>query len=319
METKKNPLHNSDQENEKGGISGLGKRLERYALAHERALQNAEYIEHHEQHARKRAVKLKHCGHWLVFRHYYTVDDLRLKSADFCKQHLLCPLCAIRRGAKFLERYLERYQFVTAQNRSLRPYLVTLTLQNGEDLGERYRHLRGSLRRLNRARGNYLSQPTRPFTQFAHADGYVYSIEAKRGNNSGLWHPHVHMLWLCETTPNERALSEEWHKITGDSFIVDVRPLAGDNEEELAKGFSEVFKYALKFSDLSPRDNWQAFEVMRATNLVGSGGSLRGVKVPENLEDELLDELPYIDLFYKYLNGSSAYSCLKVTPVAVNQ
>lgn len=310
---RKNPPQDFGEENTKGGISSLAKRLDRYAAAHERALLNVEYIEACQEHAKKRAVKLKHCGHWLVFRHYYTVDDLRLKSADFCKQHLLCPLCAIRRGAKFLERYLERYYHVVVQNSDLKPYLVTLTLQNGDSLQERYKHLRRALKRLTNSRRNYLNLKDRPFTEFAKAEGYVYSIEAKRGKNSGAWHPHVHMLWLCSTPPDQQKLSKQWHSITKDSFIVDVRPVAGKNEAELASGFSEVFKYALKFSDMSPADNWHAFEVMRASNLVNSGGNLRGVKLPENLEDELLDDLPYVDLFYKYMAGSAVYSCLKIT------
>lgn len=306
IQAKESP-HTIDQES-KGGISQLSKRLERYANAHDRALRNAEYIREEQPHARKRAVKIAHCGHWLVFRHYYTVDDLRLKSADFCKQHLLCPLCAIRRGAKFLENYLQRYELVTAQNSHLKPYLVTLTVKDGESLEERYKHLKNGLKRLTGKRRNYLNLKNRPFTEFAKAQGYVYSIEAKRGKNSGLWHPHVHMVWLCASAPCNERLSEEWHELTGDSFITDVRPIL---QADPASGFAEVFKYALKFSDMSPSDNWAAFETLRATNLVGSGGNLRGVKVPEKLEDELLDELPYIDFFYKFLPDSAVYSCLK--------
>ena len=41
-------------------------------------------------------------------------------------------------------------------------------------------------------------------------------------------------------------LSREWHEITGDSFIVDVRPISQDDP---VSGFIEVFKYAVKFSD----------------------------------------------------------------------
>lgn len=36
-------------------------------------------------------------------------------------------------------------------------------------------------------------------------------------------------------------LSQEWHQLTGDSFIVDVRPF---RQDDIASGFAEVFKYA---------------------------------------------------------------------------
>jgi hypothetical protein len=85
---------------------------------------------------------------------------------------------------------------------------------------------------------------------------------------------------------------EEWHQITRDSFIVDVRPITGDP----AEGFLEVFKYAVKFSDQPPADTWHAYSVSRGNAflalLVASG-----VEVPDELNDELLDDLPYVDLF----------------------
>jgi plasmid rolling circle replication initiator protein Rep len=70
--------------------------------------------------------------------------------------------------------------------------------------------------------------------------GAVWSYEVKRGQNSGEWHPHLHMIALAEQQPSQERLSREWHQITGDSFVVDVRPIVGDP----AEGFLEVFKYA---------------------------------------------------------------------------
>lgn len=55
------------------------------------------------------------------------------------------------------------------------------------------------------------------------------------------------------------AFVEEWHQITGDSFIVDVRPIVGDP----AEGFMEVFKYAVKFSDQPVADTWHAFQTLK--------------------------------------------------------
>ena len=55
------------------------------------------------------------------------------------------------------------------------------------------------------------------------------------------------MIILATSQPSQTDLSTEWHKITGDSMVVDCRPILGDP----AEGFMEVFKYAVKFSDLT--------------------------------------------------------------------
>jgi hypothetical protein len=99
--------------------------------------------------------------------------------------------------------------------------------------------------------------------------GAVWSYEVKRGDNSGQWHPHLHMIALAEVEPSQERLSREWHQITGDSFIVDVRPIVGDP----AEGFMEVFKYAVKFSDQPVADTWHAFQTLKGKRLLALLGA----------------------------------------------
>ena len=70
---------------------------------------------------------------------------------------------------------------------------------------------------------------------------------------------HLHMIALAEFAPDAERLSRDWHEITGDSFIVDVRPISQDDP---ASGFVEVFKYAVKFSDQEPADTVHAWETL---------------------------------------------------------
>lgn len=296
-----------DSEHGADGVAALPDRLDRYSRAHQRALHMSNYAT--ERGERKLGLALSKCGDWLVFRHYYTVDKLRLHSADFCKKHLLCPLCAIRRGAKYVKAYLEKFETVRQAHPTVKPYLVTVTVKDGEDLGERFRHLRKAMKAMMQARRDHLKAPAKNrHVEAAKAIGGVHSIEAKRGANSGLWHPHSHSIWLCHDAPDAVKLSEEWKAWTGDSFIVDVRPIAEDGD--LAKGFVEVFKYALKFSELPEADNWEAHETLSGKRLIDSFGVLRGVEVPDDLTDAPLDDLPFIELFYKYA-GRSGYNLVK--------
>jgi len=247
----------------------------------------------------KTAAGLASCGNYLHFREYFTVGKVRLHSATFCKQHLVCPLCAIRRGAKALGAYLKRWKVIQEERPDLRPYLLTLTVKNGDDLEERQVHLTKSLRKLLDRRRNFNSGvPRAPWTELCRAEGAVYTLELTNKGNG--WHPHCHMIVLATSQPSQTDLSTEWHKITCDSMVVDCRPIMGDPVE----GFMEVFKYAVKFSDLTLADNWHAAQILKGKRLLNSFGSFRGVEIPDSLLDEPLDGLPYFDRFYRYLGDS---------------
>jgi len=292
---KENPDSWSDEIGAQG-IEALPKRVQRYGDAKLRALDIAEYIGG-QTGGLQVSRRVRTCGDYLVFRHYFTVDKVRLHAAQLCMKHLLCPLCAIRRGAKTMKAYLERWEVIQQQKPSLRPYLVTLTVKDGDDLAERFAHLHRGQRELwkrrQRRRGSVLDCVV----------GAVWSYEVKRGSGSGLWHPHLHMIALSETLPSMDALSLEWRNITGDSYIVDVRPISQDDPVE---GFLEVFKYAVKFSDQPPMDTWLCFRTLSGKRLIGSAGCFRSVQVPEELTDDDadLDGLPYANLFYRFVGGA---------------
>jgi len=277
-----------------GGIEALPGRAKRYGKAKSIALDVAQYIGDHEAGQDRLVSLIRSCGDYLLFRHYFTVDQVRLHAGSFCNKHLLCPLCAIRRGSKALKAYLDRWEVIKAEKTALRPFLVTLTVKDGPDLAERFKHLHDSQRELwkrkQRGRGSVLDG----------VEGAVWSYEVKRGSGSGQWHPHLHMIALAEVEPSQERLRREWSEITGDSFMCDVRPIVGDPVE----GFMEVFKYAVKFSDQPTADTWHAFSVLKGKRLLGSAGCFRGVDVPDTLlDDDDLDGLPFVELFYRYLGG----------------
>lgn len=272
----------------------LPKRLDRYAKAHQRTVQMSDYAI--AQGEVKVGNNLAHCGNYLLFRDYYTVGKIRLHAARFCKKHLLCPLCAIRRGAKMVKAYIDRLEVIKAATPGLRASLVTLTVKDGNDLGERFEHLQSSVQKLHKMRSG-----SRQYSEACKASGAVWSYEFKRGKNSGLWHPHVHAVWLHQVDIDAAELSKQWHSITGDSFIVDVTPF--HDQDNVISGFLEVFKYAVKFSDLPLEDNWHGFETLAGKRLIASFGEFRGVVVPEDLTDVPLDELPYVEHLFAYFKN----------------
>jgi len=274
-------------------------RLDRYSKAHHRALQMADYAR--DRGEVKLAQRLTGCGQYLLFRYYYEVEKVRLHAAQFCNKHLLCPFCAIRRGAKLVRAYRARLQVVLAENSGLQASLVTLTVKNGADLGERHRHLVSAFRDMQQARRSYL-RGKGPYVEMAKILGSVGSYEYKRGSGSGEHHPHIHMVALHREPLHSSQFSADWLKHTRDSFIVDVTPF--DDDDSYLNGFLEVFKYALKFSDMPLADNWEGYRTLSGKRLVFSFGLFYGVDVPEELTDEELNDEPFVELLYRFMRGS---------------
>ena len=198
---------------------------------------------------------------------------------------------------------MDRLAIIKQDHPNIRASLVTFTIKNGPDLRERFNHLLKSLKKMTDHRRKAISNSCRHFPNEANkALAAVWSFEFKIGAGSGLWHPHCHAVWLHYDDLDEKNLSSEWSGYTGDSHVVNITPF--HNQNDVASGFLEVFKYALKFSSLSYEQNWHGYEVLNTRRLVASFGLFRGVVIPETLTDEPIDSLPYVELFYRYMNGS---------------
>jgi Replication protein len=282
------------------GIDSLVGRVARYGAAKAHALAVAESTRSVDATI---AGKVADCGSYLLFRHYYRVDELRLHAASFCKKHLLCSLCAIRRGAKMVQAYMARTEAVLANRPHLTLELVTLTVRDGADLAERFDHLHRCQRELwkqkQRGRGSVLDG----------VESAVWSYEVKRGAGSGLWHPHLHMVAMVRTPTDALRLRDEWFRVTGDSFVVDTRPMTGAvGDNSAIGGFLEVFKYAVKVSSMAPEDAVHAWQVLQGRRLIGSAGRYRGIVVPDDLADEALDDEPFTLMLYRYLAHAGGYT-----------
>lgn len=289
-------------------ISNITQRIDRYSSARFRTAEMVEHLafRHQDLLLTKEYQALSQCGNYLLFNHYFTVDSYRLAGLHSCRKHLLCPLCALRRGAKALKAYLDRLEVIQAERPALRPYLITFAIANGDDLEERYRHLTGSLRKLMERRKN-TRKGRALYTEAAKIEGAVWTFEVT--NIGKGWHPHLHMIALCESEPDQQALRDEWQEITGDSWTVDVS--RRDDQDDVAM-FMEAFKYAMKFSELSLDDNLHAYRILRGKRMIASLGCFRGVRVPDEMTDEQLDELPYVQILYRWYR-SCGYSVASVS------
>jgi hypothetical protein len=290
------------------GIAGLSGRVRRYgnakgqaarivAHAWEQSKSGQGWPERHQKAQNVAAANLDRCGGWLHFRHYLAPDKVKLLRADLCNQHLICPVCAIRRGGKNAAAYMEKIAALDADGITGVDQMVTLTVRNGDDLARTFAHLDKCRRKLtDRMRDARRNQRNTTFSGIIAAVG---SYEVTNIGNG--WHPHVHIWVRADRLLDAAALSAEWRQITGDSHVVDVTPVYGDR----VKAFAEIFKYATKFADMAPAHVWEVWRELKGRRLVFSFGALRGVKVPESLLDEGMSG-PFRDFFYRWMAAASA-------------
>lgn len=288
-----------------------------YAGRKARAMDMAGYINKLREPKKRPDIEKLHsnlsqCASYLVFHEYITVDQLRLVKAHTCKKHLLCPFCAMRRAGKYVAKNIPRLEQILTENPSLIPVMVTFTVKNGPSLRERFNHLKRAERRLKQAARN--SAKGQRWTEYARVQGAISAYEFTK-KDEGDWHPHIHMLCLLDSYIDQKALSDEWLSLTGDSFIVDVRKIKTDPNAgglNIASAMLEVCKYSLKFHDMTLDDTWTAFNVLRGKRLVNPSGLLRGVEMPDSLLDDPFEGLPYVERHYQYRPALRSYDLTKV-------
>lgn len=150
-----------------------------------------------------RKDRFANCGSQTWFRLDKKNKQIGL-ACNTCKDRL-CGPCGAARAQRMVEAIVN-----AKPNAPMR--FVTLTLRcSHASLTDQLNRLYDCFNKLRR----------REFFQ-RHIVGGVAMVEVKIGKNSGLWHPHLHILCEGDFIP-QRELSAEWLAVTGDSSIVDVR------------------------------------------------------------------------------------------------
>lgn len=152
-----------------------------------------------------RVERFDTCGrHAHVFRHVTDSERFQVRS-EKCRDRWCVP-CA-RERARALAATLADF----VAERTVR--FITLTLKSStEPLLELVDKILASFRKLRRA----------PIWKGTQVGGAAF-LEVKWNPQSNRWHPHLHIISEGRYIPQQR-LRDAWYQITGDSFIVDVRP-----------------------------------------------------------------------------------------------
>ena len=296
------------------------KRLNRLSAHKKRTRSISEYLKSKDKIEENFFKRLDSCYDYLLFKDYVNFNKIKLGATHSCQVPLLCPMCAIVRAAKQVQLYEAKFKELKRKTPKLSIYYVVLTVKNGTDLSERYNHLQESLKKLiARRRQAILAKSGNKSSNyalnsvFANVSAGAYSIEVKKGENSKEWHPHANLLLLSEDRILESEIKAEWKKITKDSKIAYCQ--VKDDDDKTV--FVEIFKYALKFSEMEFDDNFTAWDTLKGRRLMGTFGDFRGLDIEKEDTEIALKDEPYIELFYKYQSESQKYKLHRKNKIEV--
>lgn len=285
-----------------------------------------------------RGRKQAECGAWLWFRDYLNkpLEAPKLSKGFFCQQPLLCEFCAARRTTRSLARAIPRVIAVLEEHPNLRPFLLTLTAKNQQTLAASFRQVMDNWGKALEQRRNASKGIRRKASAFDPLVGGLMSGEVKRGRDSDQWHFHTHAVvlldrsfignadyfrrvarWEGDTKGRaEGQLADAWSELLGYKANLDLRPLysacllesgtpPSGLGEALPKELLEVYKYAMKFSDLTHEDRWTAAQELFGRRLLRGWGLLYGCKEAAAGADDLTGESgPYIETLYQFWEGT---------------
>lgn len=120
---------------------------------------------------------------------------MKVTAANYCKQHVICPICADKMQSKRRARFNDpiKEQAAKVETGERYAYMVTYTIKDGESLSERLAHLKEAKKNF-RKMGQRRKNSSRSCGEAGKIKAAVSTIEIKRGKNSGLWHAHSHDL-----------------------------------------------------------------------------------------------------------------------------
>jgi len=216
----------------------------------------------------KFSSRLQDCRSQAWFVRHKETHEVRVSSSR-CKLRW-CPIC----------RDVSRMIVTTAVEEWLKeakfPKMLTFTLEHCDDpLQLQIKRLYKSFRKI---RG-------RKFFKDAVTGG-VWFFQLKFNHQTGQWHPHIHCLVAGGWIP-QGEISRHWRAITGDSFVIDIRPI-----KDVDSAATEVARYATSPADLSKLSLDLAADVYYATKsqrICGTWGNAKGMILKPTTQDDRQD------------------------------
>jgi len=237
-----------------------------------------------------KAECMRMCGQFV-----YTCECSSCKSKHFAGSHRcksrFCLECAHHRSMAYVAKTMEKLKPLL--ERGYIPHMITFTIRDQENLQDQVEKIKNAWRVFSNGRG------TREKFKSRMVGGFR-SFEVKIGRNSGLWHAHMHALFLTPPGQFEKDyewIQPAWKKATGGDGSVELHRIRKKDGQALGilKAVIEVVKYVtspdkMTISVDDVRFN-EMYLFMKGFRAVNTWGLLRGVvKEAEELFEHGFDE-----------------------------
>lgn len=231
------------------------------------------------------AGKLLECGYYVNVIKCLRCETKHFGGFNRCKSRF-CLNCQHVRSMLYVGRVAERM----IENDGLYDYsFLTLTLRDEDDLRKMIKNLGDFWRQLYHQRKEYAKK----FKD--RIDGYIKSLEVKKGENSGKWHCHLHIL-IAQRKEREFEkdfywIKDAWKDITKGEGSVFIKQCKGS----LFDIALEIIKYIFKPMNYTVREYEELINSLSGIRQISTGGIFRGLnkKVEQDMdkvEEKSLDQ-----------------------------
>lgn len=208
-----------------------------------------------------RKQRMRECCNMVAFRRYLSTGDVQLVSSNFCKYDRICIACATKRAMRMIKKFKDGIEHSDLYNKQRYYIVLTIRHEKGDTLPELMSRLMKYKDRLARAYRNSKRDSHKSKSFFSQFDWMVISIEISHRGQNG-WHPHINILACSDTMIdthynnymdadiNDELLVERKKMTDNTSYIHNIRHIEVSKDHFSRSGIGEVFKYAIKFSDL---------------------------------------------------------------------
>ena len=221
------------------------------------------------------AYLMEICGRDLWLRHYLADGHRELHRANFCR-HRMCPMCQWIHSLQLYHQVAAAVATLApAQRRKMYHVVLTLPSVPGPEL-------RPTLRRLIDAEGAMARDLLRGRNGPRLINGRARSVEITKNEVTGLYHPHVHVIWAAVEDYAERGgpylpqaeLCSLWGRYVGHAdpicWISQIKAA------ETTAAVAEVTKYMVKPGVIqTPEDYTAVYWATRGLRLWSTSGVLK--------------------------------------------
>lgn len=239
---------------------------------------------------------IRNCRTFATLQRDAATGDVKV-FGDSCRDRW-CPMCAGQKASFARDQTKAFIESLKA------PRFLTLTLRHDEKgLAEQIGFLQHAFARL-RSRAYWKKNVT----------GGIWFLQVKRGKNSGLWHPHLHIL-LDGNYMEHGRLSALWELVTFGSPIIDIRRI--HNIESAAAYVSRYTARPAALAEMPLEDRIEVIKALFRKRLCGTFGTGKTVTLtPPKIEST--EEWDYIGHFDDIAKKAETDPAARAVMVAYN-